>query len=154
MKSSKSAIFVGVLAATGIAWFLLAKGPDAPPSVQPERPETLDPAAEPKTVERQPVAAPVPPAPPVGAEQELMAKIRAPGADPATVLLLAREGNGTYPDSPLAEERAAKAIDALVSLNRIGEAHREAELFIERWPSGERAVHVMNLMGVHPRPRR
>jgi hypothetical protein len=153
MKSSKSAIFAGVSVAAGIAWFLLAKGPDAPPAVQPDRTQAPEPAGEPKTAERQPVPAPLPPAPPVDDEQDLMAKIRAPWADPATVLLLAREGNGTHPDSPFAEERAAKAIDALVSLNRIGEAHHEAELFIERWPTGERATHVMNLMGVHPRPR-
>lgn len=53
---------------------------------------------------------------------------------------------------PSAEEREAKRIDSLVALDRIGEAHTAAMLFVQRHPSGPFSAHVMNLMGVHPRP--
>ena len=73
-------------------------------------------------------------------------------ADPATVLALAREGNGRYPGSAGAEERDARAIDALVALDQIGEAHTLAMLFVQHHPSGPFTAHIVNLMGVHPRP--
>jgi hypothetical protein len=50
------------------------------------------------------------------------------------------------------EEQQARQIDALVALDRIGEAHTAAMLFIQDHPSGPFSAHVMNLMGVHPRP--
>ena len=50
------------------------------------------------------------------------------------------------------EEREAQRIDALVALDRIGEAHSAAMAFIRHHPSGPYSAHVMNLMGVHPRP--
>jgi hypothetical protein len=83
-------------------------------------------------------------------ETALMDGLRA--ADPATVLALVREGQRRYPDGAGAEERASRKIDALVQLDRIGEAHTEAMLFVQRHPSGPFSAHVMNLMGVHPRP--
>jgi hypothetical protein len=143
-------MLVGISAAIAIACFLLAKEPQKTPKAEADRPQKPDLARVPAVVEKKPTVEPLPP---IDREQDLMARIRAQGTDPAMVVALAREGNGVYPDSPYAEERAAMAIDALVSLERIGEAHREAQLFIERWPTGDRAVHVMNLMGVHPRPR-
>jgi hypothetical protein len=50
------------------------------------------------------------------------------------------------------EEHQVRQIDALVALDRIGEAHSAAMLFIQDHPSGPFSTHVMNLMGVHPRP--
>jgi hypothetical protein len=47
--------------------------------------------------------------------------------------------------------RASK-IDALVQLDRIDEAQTDAMLFVQQNPSGPFSTHVMNLMGVHPRP--
>jgi hypothetical protein len=50
------------------------------------------------------------------------------------------------------EETEAKHIDSLVALGRIGEAHTAAMIFVQHHPSGPFSTHVMNLMGVHPRP--
>ena len=83
-------------------------------------------------------------------EASLMERLRS--ADPATMLALAREGNDRYPGSTGAEERDARAIDALVALDDIGEAHTEAMLFVQHHPSGPFTLHIANLMGVHPRP--
>ena len=159
MRVPKPTIFGVLFAAAAVACFLLVRTEERPPSpppaelpsAAPEQPSAAASAKEPAKVNAPPFQGP---AAPIDDEHSLMTRIRTEGADPATVLALAREGNRAYPDSPLVEERAQRAIDALVSLNRIGEAHREAELFIERWPTGERAAHVMNLMGVHARPKR
>jgi hypothetical protein len=84
------------------------------------------------------------------AEADLMDRIRS--SDPATVVALAHQARRLYPDGPGAEEREARKIDALVALDRIGPAHTDAMLFVQRYPSGPYSQHVMNLMGVHPRP--
>lgn len=56
------------------------------------------------------------------------------------------------PASTADEETEAKHIDSLVALGRIGEAHTAAMIFVQHHPSGPFSSHVMNLMGVHPRP--
>jgi hypothetical protein len=97
--------------------------------------------------------APVLPTPPPGrapTEADLMDRIRS--SDPATVVALARQARTLYPVGPGAEEREARKIDALVALDRIGPAHTDAMLFVQRYPSGPYSQHIMNLMGVHPRP--
>ncbi len=86
----------------------------------------------------------------VPSEAALMDRLRL--ADPTTVVALAREGAGRYPNGAGAEEREARTIDALVALDRIGEAHTDAMIFVQHHPSGPFSQHVMNLMGVHPRP--
>jgi hypothetical protein len=83
-------------------------------------------------------------------EADLMNRIRA--SDPATVVALACQARKLYPDGSGAEEREARKIDALVALDRIGPAHTDAMLFVQRYPSGPYSQHIMNLMGVHPRP--
>jgi hypothetical protein len=83
-------------------------------------------------------------------EADLMDRIRS--SDPATVVALARQARKLYPDAPGTEEREARKIDALVALDRIGPAHTDAMLFVQRYPSGPYSQHIMNLMGVHPRP--
>jgi hypothetical protein len=83
-------------------------------------------------------------------EDALMARLRR--ADPATVLALVREGRQRFPGGAGAEEREARRIDALAALDRIGEAHTRAMIFVQHHPSGPFSQHVMNLMGVHPRP--
>jgi hypothetical protein len=83
-------------------------------------------------------------------EADLMDRIRS--SDPTTVVALARQARKLYPDGPGAEEREARTIDALVALDRIGPAHTDAMLFVQQYPSGPYSQHIMNLMGVHPRP--
>jgi hypothetical protein len=79
-----------------------------------------------------------------------MSRLRA--ADPVTTLALARQARRLFAESRFAEERDARSIDALVALDRIAEAHSEAMLFVQHHPTGTLSEHVMNLMGVHPRP--
>jgi hypothetical protein len=83
-------------------------------------------------------------------EADLMDRIRS--SNPETVVALARQARRLYPDGSGAEEREARRIDALVALDRIGPAHTDAMLFVQRYPSGPYSQHIMNLMGVHPRP--
>jgi hypothetical protein len=49
-------------------------------------------------------------------------------------------------------EGDVRHIDDLVAAGRVGEAHAEATDFVQQHPTGPLAVHVMALMGVHPRP--
>lgn len=84
-----------------------------------------------------------------------MGRIRAavgPRPDEALVLLDSLER--AHPDAagPLAEERAALRVDALVSAQRIGVARDAAEEFLRRFPHSPRAEHIEVLTGVHPRP--
>jgi len=83
-------------------------------------------------------------------ETALMERLRSAG--PEGVLALATEGDRLYPGSAFAEERDARRVDALVALDRLGEAHFEAMRFIQHHPSDALSSHVMNLMGVHRRP--
>jgi len=75
----------------------------------------------------------------------------APAPETPPVLALAPAPAPT-PAPETDEEREARRIDTLVALDRIGEAHSAAMAFIQRHPSGPYSAHVMNLMGVHPRP--
>lgn len=54
--------------------------------------------------------------------------------------------------SAITEQAEANRIDSLVALGRIGDAHTAAMIFVQHHPSGPFSSHVMNLMGVHPRP--
>ena len=79
-----------------------------------------------------------------------MDRLRA--ADPAAVVQLAREIRRTHPHGRWADERDSRAVDALLALGQVGEAHYRAQLFVQHYPTSPYARHVMNLMGVHPRP--
>lgn len=51
-----------------------------------------------------------------------------------------------------AEEVDSQHIDNLVATGDLGEAHAAAMDFVQEHPTGPLATHVMNLMGIHPRP--
>ena len=142
------AVVVAASVALWRAGYLRAASPTqsfvtaAPPSMTPS------PSAEPTIA---PVATRISvPALPTEDEASLMTRLR--NANPAAMLALARDGNRRYPGSDDAEEREARAIDALVALDDIGEAHTEAMLFVQHHPNGPFTTHIANLMGVHPRP--
>lgn len=78
--------------------------------------------------------------------------IRLRRAEPAAVLPLAREMARKYPNGPLADERDARVVDALLAVGQLHEAHYRAQVFVQHHPGSPFAQHVMNLMGVHPRP--
>jgi hypothetical protein len=68
-------------------------------------------------------------------EASLMAKLRDLGtSDLELSLRLAREGNGRYPDSPDAAERAWFVCKSLTGLGRSEEAHAEALKMVEKYP--------------------
>jgi hypothetical protein len=83
-------------------------------------------------------------------EQVWMDRLR--HADPAGVVRLASEGATKYPHGAFADERESRRVDALLALGQVHEAHYRAQLFVQHFPSSSYATHVMNLMGVHPRP--
>jgi len=152
-------------AATAVgAVFLVKLLPDRAqprPAPAPDAPAT-PPAREPA----QPSPAPPPgvpavpsPAPSQGpddrGEANTMARIRAavgPRPDEALALIdsLDREHRGAR--GPLAQERAALKVDALVAAQRIGIARDAAEEFMRQYPHSPRIAHLEALTGVHPHP--
>lgn len=74
-------------------------------------------------------------------------------ASPAAALADADQAEARYGESPFAEERRALAIQALVGLDRIGEARSRAYQFLERYPNGPFTAQVQSMTGVHPSPR-
>jgi hypothetical protein len=73
-------------------------------------------------------------------------------ASPAAALAGADQAEARYGESPLAEERRALAIQALVGLGRIGEARSRAYQFLDRYPNGPFTAEIQSLTGVHPTP--
>lgn len=86
-------------------------------------------------------------------EAALMAKIRAEvKTAPQAALEETEEAERRFGESPMAEERRALAIDALINLQRIGAARSKAYQFVERYPSGPYTAHVEAMTGVHVVP--
>jgi|CZKU01.1.fsa_nt_gi hypothetical protein len=90
------------------------------------------------------------PAAPVESEESMMSRLRA--SDPAGLPRLAREISHQYPNGRFADERDSRVVDALLVQEHLQEAHYRAQLFVQHHPDSPYARHVMNLMGVHPRP--
>jgi hypothetical protein len=86
-------------------------------------------------------------------EAAMMEKLRSDlKTNPASALALAEEGEQRFADSPLAEERRALAIQALINLGQIGAARSRAYQFLARYPDGPYSAHVAAMTGVHPTP--
>jgi outer membrane protein assembly factor BamD (BamD/ComL family) len=86
-------------------------------------------------------------------EAALMEKIRAEiKTAPQAALEETEEAERRFGESPMAEERRALAIDALINLQRIGAARSKASSFLERYPDGPHTAHVQAMTGVHPTP--
>lgn len=119
---------------------------DSPTTVtdpaHPTLPEPLAPSARTATVVGDAAA--------VDSEQAFMDRLRR--ADPAGVERLATEGAKKYRHGAFADERESRRVDALLALGQLNEAHYRAQLFVQHFPHSPYAIHVMNLMGVHPRP--
>lgn len=71
---------------------------------------------------------------------------------PDEALAMLDAADRAHPESPLAEERAALRVDALVNADQVGLARDAAEEFLRRYPDGLLAEHIEMLTGVHPRP--
>jgi hypothetical protein len=99
----------------------------------------------------EPQATPVAPAP--LDEPSLLARMRAEvKAAPPTALSLADEGERRFGESPLAEERRALAVQALINLDRMGAARSRAYEFLERYPGGPYSANIAAMTGVHLTP--
>jgi len=86
-------------------------------------------------------------------EAALMDKIRAEiKTAPQVALEETEEAERRFGESPMAEERRALAIDALINLQRIGAARSKASSFLERYPNGPYTAHVQAMTGVHVTP--
>jgi hypothetical protein len=86
-------------------------------------------------------------------EVALMDKIRAEiKTAPQVALEETEEAERRFGESPMAEERRALAIDALINLQRIGAARSKASQFLERYPHGPYSAHVEAMTGVHVTP--
>jgi hypothetical protein len=106
-----------------------------PPAVPPPTPPRAAAAAEPSPVD----------------EAALMTKLRAiQNSDPATALVLARDGNARFPNSTDAAERAEILVKSLAKLGRVSEARGEAELMVNRYPGTTWALEVEKHTGAHP----
>jgi hypothetical protein len=79
-----------------------------------------------------------------------MDRLRA--SDPESVLRVSRQIASRYPTGRFTDERKSRVVDALLALGQLREAHYRAQLFVQHYPTSPYARHVMNLMGVHPRP--
>jgi hypothetical protein len=72
---------------------------------------------------------------PLAGEAAIMERLRGlEGSDPPLTLRLAREANARFPDSPDAPERAWMAVKSLVNMQRLSEAHDEAQTMVNRYP--------------------
>jgi hypothetical protein len=88
-------------------------------------------------------------------EPAIMARLRASvKPEPARALALADEGDRRFGESPLAEERRALAIRALINLQHIGAARSRAHGFLERYPDGPFSAEIAAMTGVHVTPSR
>ena len=73
-------------------------------------------------------------------------------ASPGAALIDADAAEARYGESSFAQERRALAIQALVDLNRIGEARARGYDFLDRYPIGPFTARIQALTGVHPAP--
>jgi len=87
-------------------------------------------------------------------EDSRMAALReAVDARPAEALESARALERDLPEGRFADERSLLTMQALVHLNRIGEARGEAKRFYERFPKSAWTERVFRLTGYQARPK-
>ena len=80
-----------------------------------------------------------------------MAELRhADARDPELCLVLARDGNARFPDSPDAPERAALAVKSLALTGHLSEARGEAEFMVNHYPPSRWTDEVEQHTGAHP----
>jgi hypothetical protein len=73
-------------------------------------------------------------------------------AAPGAALIDADAAEARYGESQFTQERRVLAIQALVDLNRIGEARARGYDFLDRYPNGPFTARIQALTGVHPAP--
>jgi hypothetical protein len=153
----KACLIVAIAVAFGWLARQRSTRDDVPPAAEP--PAFAPPAQVPAAARAE---AP-PPAPPpsrpaslpaaAAASRDALAKIRdAVRRDPRRALTLIAADERAHPDGPLAEERRALKVDALVYADQIGEARDAADDYLRRYPHGSHAEHIEVLTGVHPTP--
>jgi hypothetical protein len=103
------------------------------------------------TLDRAPASIPTPPAstnPPAEDELTLLQgaadRVR---ADPSEALALADEHAARFPSGSLAQEREVIAIEALVRLNRAGQARERAKRFARDFPTSAHRLRIEILVG-------
>lgn len=123
------------------------------PAPEPVEPTAIAPSVAPSPVKLKPQPPPQPPQPsePVKAvpEAELLQQaLDAIHGGQASDALAAATAHATrFPDSPLAQEREAVAIEALVKLKRSDEARARAASFHAKWPTSLHLSKIDSLLG-------
>jgi hypothetical protein len=145
----------------GVAFGLWRWGREKHPAGAEARAASSVPTLNPPTLAtpelQNPVALPVPAqveaaplAPPLLDEPALMAELRlADSRDPELALVLARDGNARFPDSPDTPERTALLIKALARTGQLSQARGEAEIMVNRYPDSPWAREVEAHTGAH-----
>lgn len=149
-----------LLIAVGL-WSALADRPDALPAPALDGAVVLasaDAALAPSGAILPRLAAPLVaaklPASCANEEQKLSEMKRELERNPGQALNLSRSCEGKFHDAAREAERAAVAIQALVSIGKIGQARAEAETFVKRYPTGDLTMRIENLTGIHSHQRR
>ena len=165
----KVALLSVAVAGSGTALYQLADR--AAPAPQPAAPKAAAPAAAPlpaasvapapaaapvEAVERPRVAsAPSSPAEPrdkLAEEEALLEQARTlVGGSPARALSLLRSHQARFPGGQLAAERMYLSVDCLRRLGRRGEAEREVDALVARYPNSAYARRAPLLLDATPR---
>jgi hypothetical protein len=132
--------------------------PPAPPPPALEAPTPAEPPLAPlpppptkaSGIKRlTPVKMEPPPKPPSGPVDEELALLQDAMSAPTPALALAATERHVvkYPQSPMAQEREAIAIEALVKLGQVDAARARAEEFRNHWPTSTHLVRLEALLG-------
>jgi hypothetical protein len=170
----KLLLALGAVAAALVLALMRGRAPrDAAPAADAPATANPPPVAAAPVAPLPPAAAPAPPAPrppgpdqspsthapppPAGSEAAkplseavLMARLRqAAGSDYPLAVELARAGNGRFPDSPEAPERASILIHALAAQGMAKEARGEAEYAVNHYPDSQWVREIEGFTGAH-----
>jgi hypothetical protein len=144
-------IFFWISLLIAIAVVMLRKDKPAPPTLKSSSPMP----AQARTNPADAHVAAAPDARPVVAihEPALMQQIRdIVKSNPTLALQLAQEARQRFQDSPDSDERDKLLVEALINLQRIGEARVETGYYYRHHPSGRYAGFLFTMTGARPDP--
>jgi hypothetical protein len=160
--ATRNRLWAGLVVVAGVglgaAAFLGAK--PAPPPAASVAPAAVEPPPDPSAPAPPPPGqrpSPSTTAPPAGSEASaplsesvLMARLRnVAGSNFPLAVELARAGNGRFPDSPNAPERASILIHALAAEGLARDARGEAEYAVNHYPDSSWVQELERFTGAH-----
>jgi hypothetical protein len=147
-------IFFWISLIIAVAVVMLRKDKPAPPTVESSSPMPAPaPANPPPQPEVRPAPAPDARSAVVPNEAALMRQIRDNvQSNPALALQVAQEARKLFQDSPESDERDKLLVEALINLQRIGEARVETGYYYRHHPNGRYAGFLFTMTGARPDP--